>query len=62
VRGRQLDSSALEQSPVAGSCGHDNKSFGSIKGMKFLHQLCDYQLVKKNSAPQSDVVSTAAIL
>jgi hypothetical protein len=36
---------------VAGSCEHCNKLSGSETGEKFLDQLGDYQLLKKDSAP-----------
>jgi hypothetical protein len=46
-----LDASGSGQGPVAGCCKHDNESSASIRGGKFLDQLSDYQLLKKDSAP-----------
>jgi hypothetical protein len=34
-------------------CEQDNKSFVSIKGGDFLHQLTDYQLLKMDFGPWS---------
>jgi hypothetical protein len=36
---------------VAGSCEYGNELSGSIRGGEFLDQLCDYQLLKKDTAP-----------
>jgi len=36
--------------PVAVSCEHGNEPSGSIKGAKFLDQLSNYQLLKKDPA------------
>jgi hypothetical protein len=32
------------------SCEHGNKTFDSVKGGKFFDYLCDYYLVKRDSA------------
>jgi hypothetical protein len=39
VGGCGLDSSGTGQGPMAGSCEHVNKPFGSIKGGEFLNLL-----------------------
>jgi hypothetical protein len=36
--------------PRVGSCEHGNEPSGSIKGGEFVGQLCDCQLLKKDSA------------
>jgi len=41
---------------VVGSYKHGNEPLGAIKGMEFLDQLSDYQLLKKDSAPWSSVM------
>jgi hypothetical protein len=38
---------------AVGSWEHGNEPLGSIKGGKFLDQLSDLQLLKKNSTPWS---------
>jgi hypothetical protein len=38
----KMDLSASEQSPVSGSCKHNNKLSGSIKGGQLLHQEINY--------------------
>jgi hypothetical protein len=43
-----LDLSDSEYDTVAGSCEHDNKTSGSIKGREFIEQRNDYQLLKKD--------------
>jgi hypothetical protein len=35
------------------SCVHDNESSGFKKDGEFLKQLCDYQLLKKDSVPRN---------
>jgi len=49
-----------EQEPMAGSHGHGNEPSGSssVKGGKFLDQLSDYRLLKKDFAPWSWLVPT----
>jgi hypothetical protein len=37
-------------SPVAGSCEHDDELLGSSEGEKFLDQMNDCQLLKKDSS------------
>jgi hypothetical protein len=39
---------------VAGWCEHENESSGSIKGGKFLDQVSDYQIPKKDARNGSD--------
>jgi hypothetical protein len=41
---------------VAGSCEHSYEPTGSIKRGKFLGQLRDYELLKKDSAPRSKLL------
>jgi hypothetical protein len=41
------------QGPVAGSCGHSDKSLGSIKDRQFTEMLNNYQLLKEDSSPWS---------
>jgi hypothetical protein len=36
---------------MASSFEHDNENPGSIKDRKYLNELRDYQLLKKDSAP-----------
>jgi hypothetical protein len=36
---------------MAGSCEHYNDALSSIRSGNFLHQLSDYQLLKKDCAP-----------
>jgi hypothetical protein len=36
---------------VMNSCEHGNEPSGSIKDGEFFDYLCDYQLLKKDSAP-----------
>jgi len=38
---------------MVSSCKHSTEAQGSIKGGEFLHQLSDYQFLKKSSAPWS---------
>jgi hypothetical protein len=38
---------------VAGFCEHGNETLASIKGVKFLDQINDHQLLKTVSAPWS---------
>jgi hypothetical protein len=45
-----LNASRSKQGPVADSCEHDNESSSSIKGGKFLDNLSDCELLKKESA------------
>jgi len=47
-----LDSSGSGWGPVAGSYGHCNETFVSIKGGQFL-DLTDSKLLKKDSVPWS---------
>jgi hypothetical protein len=42
---------------VADSCEHGNDPSGSIKGREFLDQTSDYQLLNKDSAPRSELVT-----
>jgi hypothetical protein len=35
---------------VVRSCEHSNKTFDSIKGLEFVNQQSDYELVRKDSA------------
>jgi hypothetical protein len=42
---------------VAGPCEHSNELSVSINGRQFLDQLSYYQLLKKDSAPRSSLVS-----
>jgi hypothetical protein len=46
---------------VAGSCEHGNEPSGSIKCGDFVYQLSDYQLLKKDSAPCSWLVSWSVL-
>jgi hypothetical protein len=46
----ELDSSDSGCEPVAGSSEQGNEPSDSLKGGKFLEQLRDYQLLKKNFA------------
>jgi hypothetical protein len=48
-----LDSSGSGWVPVTGSFEHDDELLGSIKGGEFLDQLSNYQLLEKESVPQS---------
>jgi hypothetical protein len=43
-------STGLGHNPMEDFCKHCNESSGSIKGGKFINQLSDHQLVKKDSA------------
>jgi hypothetical protein len=52
-----LDSSVSEYEPLAGSCDHGDEPLDFIKGLEFLHQLSDYQLLKKYSAPLSSFLA-----
>jgi hypothetical protein len=38
---------------VAGPCDHCNELSGYVKGVDFLYQLSDNQLLKEDSAPWS---------
>lgn len=40
----------LGQGPMADSCEQGNESLGIIKGVEFLNQLMDYQLLNEYSA------------
>jgi len=46
-----VDASGSGEGPVVDSCEHGNESSGFTKGDKFLYQLSDYQLLKKDYAP-----------
>jgi len=46
-----MGSSGSGYEPLAGCCEHSNEHSVSIKGGECINQLCDYQLVKKDSAP-----------
>jgi len=35
------------------SCEHGNESSNSIKRWEFINQICNYQLLRKDSAPLS---------
>jgi hypothetical protein len=48
-----LESSGSEQGQMIVSCEQRNEPLGSIKGGEFLNLLNDYQLLKKDSAPQN---------
>jgi hypothetical protein len=41
---------------VAGCCEHDNEPLGSVQGGEFFDWLSDFQLLKKDSVPWSDLV------
>jgi len=41
---------------VAGSCDHDIETSGPMTGGEFFGQLNDYQFLKMNSAPWSELV------
>jgi hypothetical protein len=43
------------QGPIAGSCEYDNEHPHSFKGREFIDQLGEYQLLKKGSAPRSQL-------
>jgi hypothetical protein len=49
----RLDSSGSGQGPVASSYQQGNEPSGSIKGQRFIDQLVDCQLLKKDSSPWS---------
>jgi hypothetical protein len=34
-----------------GCCEHNNDPSGTVKGMEFLENVCDYEILKKDSAP-----------
>jgi hypothetical protein len=40
-------------SELEGSCEHGDEPSGPIKGRKFLDEVSDYQLLKKDSSPWS---------
>jgi hypothetical protein len=42
---------------VEGSCEHGNGPSGSIKCWEILEQLCNWRLLKKDSAPRSSLVA-----
>jgi hypothetical protein len=44
-----LDSAGSVEGPVARHFEHVNEISGSIEGRELLEQLCDYQLLKKDS-------------
>jgi hypothetical protein len=46
---------------VAGSCERGNEHYGSIKGGKFLDQLSDFQLLKKDSAPCDRIIEACLL-
>jgi hypothetical protein len=48
-----LDSIGSGEGPVTGSCEHDNKPSGSVKGGEFLDKLRHCQLLNKKSTPWS---------
>jgi len=45
-----MDSSGTEQGPAVGSCEYGNELSGSVQERKFLEQLRDCQILKKQSA------------
>lgn len=47
----RLDSSALVQEPVAAFCKYGIEFSGFVKVLEFLEQLCNDQLLNKESAP-----------
>jgi len=47
-----MDSTGSEQDPAAGSCEHGNKHLGFITGGD---QLSNYQLLRNNSTPWSEI-------
>jgi hypothetical protein len=53
----ELDSYVSGQGPVTRSWEQGNETLGSIKGREFLNYWSDYQLIKKDSAPWSYLVS-----
>jgi hypothetical protein len=46
-----MDSSDSELWAGAGSCEHSKEYSASVKGVQFINQLNNFQLLKKNSAP-----------
>jgi hypothetical protein len=48
-----MDRIKLAQSRSAVFHEHNYEKSGSVKGGKFLDQLCDYQIVKKDCVPLS---------
>jgi hypothetical protein len=52
-----LDTSISGYGPMASSSKHGYEPSGSIKDGRFLEQLSDHQLLKKNSAPWSKLVT-----
>jgi hypothetical protein len=51
--GRGVESSGVEQGPVAGSCECSNEPSGTIKDGEFLDQVNDCLFLKKDSDPWS---------
>jgi len=48
----ELDSTISGQTPVADSCGDSNEPLSLKKWRTFLNQMRNYQIPKKQSAPQ----------
>jgi hypothetical protein len=46
---------------VAGSCEHGNEPSGSTKGERYLYQLSEYQLLKKQCAPWSLLINGSVV-
>jgi hypothetical protein len=46
---------------MVGSCEHGNEPSDFMKGREFLNQVNDYYLLKKDSAPQSQLLNNVLL-
>jgi len=52
---------AQDRGPMVGSCEHGNEPSDFMKGREFLNQVNDYYLLKKDSAPQSQLLNNVLL-
>jgi hypothetical protein len=57
-----LDASVSGWDQIAGCCEHGNETLGSLEGGKFLEQLSDYQLLKKDATSRCQSVKNNTYL